>query len=126
MSILENSDRIGPLFATSSSFSDTGATTLVAAPGAGKAIAVHHLFAVPITTTAGFNDLSFRNNGTTTGIRMWTGNWALSAGSSIVNKDFGQNPWILDPNVGLQAVLSLTAASTPSVTLNVVYRIVSL
>lgn len=125
MSLLENSDRVGRIFATTTSFADTGSTTLVAAPGAGNALAILRLYASPITTTAGFNDLSWRNNGTDTGLRMWTGSWALSAGSAIIDREF-REPWVLDANVGLVAVLSLTTASTPTVYVNAIYRIVRL
>lgn len=121
--ILDTSNRMGLPLATVTSFVDTGATAAVAAPGAGYAIAVSHIHAMPVTTTAGFNDLSWRQNGTTTGLRMWTGAWALSAGSAIINQTFDP-PWVLDANQPLIAVLSLTAASTPTVYINVRYQIV--
>lgn len=121
--ILDASSRTGLPLGTATSFVDTGATSLVAAPGAGLAIAVSHLYAIPITTTAGFNDLSFRQNGTTTGLRMFTGAWALSAGSAILNMTFDP-PWLLDANQPLVAVLSLTTASTPTVYVNARYQLV--
>ena len=124
MGLLDNNGTGRPL-ATVTSFVDTGATSLVAAPGAGLAIAVSHVHAMPITTTAGLNDLSFRNNGTTTGLRMFTGAFALSAGSAIINQTFDP-PWVLDANVPFMAVLSLTTASTPTVYINVRYQIVKL
>ena len=122
MSLLESFDKVSRPFATVTSFVDTGATSLVAAPGTGLAIAVTRLFAIPVTTTGGFNDLSFRQNGTTTGLRFWTGAWALSAGSTILDREFDP-PWILDENQPLIAVLSLTASSTPTVYVNATYRI---
>ena len=123
--IVEGSNRVGLPLATSTSFVDTGATAAVAAPGAGFAIAVSNIHAMPITTTVGLNDLSWRQNGTSTGLRIWTGAFALSAGTAIIDKAFDP-PWVLDANQPLVAVLSLTAASTPTVYISVAYRIVRL
>ena len=123
--VIEGSTRVGIPLATTTSFVDTGATSLVASPGAGFAIAVSNIHAIPITTTTGLNDLSWRQNGTSTGLRMWTGAFALSAGTVIIDKAFDP-PWVLDANQPLVAVLSLTAASTPTVYINVAYRILRL
>ena len=123
--IFPDSTRVGPSLGTVTSFVDTGATTLVAAPGAGYALAVEAIHGMPVTTTTGLNDLSWRQNGTSTGLRMWTGAFALSAGSAITDRTFDP-PWVLDANVGLMAVLSLTTASTPTVYINARYRVVRL
>lgn len=123
--IFESSANVGRLLATVTSFVETGATSLVAAPATGYAIAVHHIHAMPITTTAGFNDLHWKQDGqaTTTSLRMWTGAWALSAGSAIINQTFDP-PWVLNDAVALVAVLSLTTSSTPTVYINARYRII--
>ena len=106
------SEYAGLPFWTSTTIGATGTTNLVAAPGAGVSLVVLKARVINFTNTTGFVDLQFVENATTTASRLRS----LSSSIAAAPLDgLAQEPWLLDTNLSLDAVLSVTAASTPSV-----------
>ena len=122
MSYDTNNNWSVPLF-TATTFSATGATSLVAAPGAGYHIAVDGLRVVPTVDTSSDQDISFRSPDTTTATLMFRSLSTLTDTASWFSADL-QTPWVLPTNSALQAVLSITAASTPGAYVEGRYRTV--
>ena len=94
---------------TSSSISATGATTLVSAPAAGYALAIHHIRVVSETTTSGQVQSVFLD-GTTASVRFWSE--GISLGADFILRDL-VNPWVLDTASALQFACTVSASSTP-------------
>ena len=122
----ETSDRYGLPLGTAATMAITGATTLVAAPAAGSAIAVDAITVTYTTDTTGRMDVYARQSdaAAATGMFRTFSNMTLSA----ANNSVGLNaelaiPWMLDTATSLQFVLSVSAASTPGVSISVRYRI---
>lgn len=107
---------------TSTTMGATGATNLVAAPGAGISIHVFEARYVNFTNTAGFADLRLVEGNTTTASRLRS----LSNSIGAVPLDNIKNTaFTLDTNASLDAVLSVTAASTPSILIEVGFQLIT-
>lgn len=102
-----------PLY-TSSTISATGATTLVAAPGAGQRLAVHMLRVVLMTTTAGQVQSEFNAS------MFW--NAGFSVGTLPLDRDLQASPWALDTDTALTFACTVSAASTPSLRVEVLFQ----
>ena len=105
---------------TATTMGATGATTLVSAPAAGSSTRILQIQVINQTTTTGFVELGFRDSDGTAYVRHVSNSLAASQVF-----EFGDKPWLLSTAGGLQAVLSVTAASTPSVRIAVQYETVS-
>ena|SRR3990167_3310469 len=106
---------------TASSIAATGATTLVSAPGAGYAIAVQEVRVVGMTTTTGQVQGAFLD-GTTTARRLW--HEGLSLGAVFLDRSMESAPLVLDTNTALQYACTVSAASTPSLFVEVCFQVV--
>lgn len=103
---------------TMASFSVTGGSTLITAPGAGLALTIYSIYASLLTTTTGRTEVSFaENTNGTSQFRVHT-----TTIGQCFSKEFS-TPWLLDTNTLFQVRLSVTAASTPTVEVTVGYRI---
>ena len=101
---------------TSTTLGATGASTLVSAPGTNEVLEVFHIHAVNRTNTTGFIELSFRDGA--------AGNLMFPQYSQSIGLIFDMDltiPWRLTSAQAMQCVLSVTAASTPSVLVTVGY-----
>lgn len=100
---------------TASSIGATGATTLVAAPAAGRRIVVQRLRVYLLTTTtqnveSQFNGGMFFSQGAT-------------QGTAPLDIDLVGTPWALDTATALTFACTLGAASTPSARVEVLFQI---
>lgn len=121
MSSFDNNNSTSIPDSTATSMGATGATTLVAAPGAGSRLAIDRIRVYLATNTTGLVEMSFRE-GASGSLKYRT--YGNSIGTAPLSVDF-TNPWILDTATAFQAVCSVTAASTPTVYIDVSYRIVA-
>ena len=103
---------------TTTTMGATGATSLVAAPATGLAVAIFDIQAANQTNTTGFIELGFSPTDAAAQFRKYNN----SLGSDIIQINM-IDPWILDTQTSFRAVLSVTAASTPSLRITVGYRI---
>jgi len=105
----------------------TGATSLVAAPATGTQIAVDAIHITYTTDTSSRIDIYLRptDAAAASGQFRTLSNQTLSAANNAVaiSKELDV-PWLLDSATSLQAVLSVTAASTPGAHIAVRYRLV--
>ena len=115
MSILNFDIASLPLY-TVTTVTATGATTLVAAPGAGQRIVVHGLRVYLLTNTTQLVESEF--NGTP-GMFFSQGN---SLGTSPLNIDLTGSPWALADNAALTYACTLSAASTPTLRVQVLFQ----
>lgn len=121
------SDRFGYTLHTSSTLAATGATTMVAAPAAGSAIAIDKVRVVFRADTSGRSEVWLGPTTTVAGaIGLVSGNLTLSTGdlSAGFNNTYDP-PSILATATALLAVLTHTAASTPGAIVEVDYRIIT-
>lgn len=108
--------------ATGLSITATGATSLVAAPGAGRQIAVQTMRVYLMTTTTGQVETAFLD-GTTTATPMFNA-IGISLGAATLDRDMQASPWFLATNSALLFRCSVSAASTPTARVEVIYQIV--
>lgn len=107
---------------TASSIGATGATSLVAAPGAGKQIAVQAVRVWGMTNTTGQVQGAFLD-GTTTAQRLW--HVGISLGAAFIDRDLQAAPWFLDTNSALQYACTVSASSTPTLFVEVCFQVVA-
>jgi hypothetical protein len=106
---------------TTSTIKATGATTLVAAPGAGKSICVFMVGGNNQTNSTGYAELALQEGaGGTLRFREYNN----SLGTHFMDRNFLETPWILDTNTAFLVVASVTAASSPGAEITVQYRII--
>ena len=118
----ENRDSFSLPLNTQTTIGGTGATTMVAAPGAGKSI-VLDMFRIQFRTdTTADIECFFRGDTTGSGRFRTLTNLTSTAMPIFVQLE---QPWILPSNSVLQFVLSVTAASTPAADIEVTYRILT-
>lgn len=106
---------------TNASQAATGATTLVASPGAGLRIAVDGLRVTISTDTASRIPCWFFEDTST--IQAFYSNQNLTIGASALNVDL-QTPWLLQTNTALGFAIG-SMGSTPGVVVDIRYRVVS-
>ena len=104
-----------PLY-TLTTVTATGATTLVAAPGAGQRIVVHNLRVYLLTNTTSQVESDFNGPG---GMFFSQG---LSIGTAPLSADLDGSPWALDTNTALTFACTLSAASTPTIRVQVLFQ----
>ena len=104
---------------TGTSINATGATTPVAAQGAGTHIAVYFLRVVLTTSTAGYIETFVREATSTAMFRSA----AIGTVGAVTLVQALDNPWVLSTNTALQFVSTISAASTPGAELMVGYRV---
>lgn len=104
-----------PLY-TNTTVTATGATTLVAAPGAGQRLVIHHLRVYLLTNTTQQVESEF--NGPP-GMFFSQGN---SIGTMPLNVDLTASPWAMDTNTALTFAATLGANSTPTIRVQVLFQ----
>lgn len=120
MSVLLSENCGLPLY-TSTTMGATGATTLVSAPAAGQSLLIHSLHVIPQTNTTGYMEVTFRE-GAAGSTHFRTLSNSLGALAISRNLDV---PITVDTATSWQAIMSVTAASTPSVWIGIGYQVIT-